>query len=127
RIPVPSGFDAWVHQLLQKRPSRRYQRAADALEALERLGDPAEDGRAPRVDDMGEVNALPSSVVTVCAEMSDGPLSARGAQAPGESIPPPAQPPAFPKNWRTGAEGSTRRAVGLLGAGLGLYGVRPVP
>ncbi len=40
-FPVPDGFQAWLHRLLQKDPRDRFQRAADAAWALQVLGDPA--------------------------------------------------------------------------------------
>ncbi|MEO1269186.1 MAG: protein kinase [Myxococcota bacterium] len=34
---VPPGFEAWIHRLMAKFPNQRYQRAVDALYALDRL------------------------------------------------------------------------------------------
>lgn len=38
RLPVPAGFEGWLHRLLQKNPADRFQRAADAAWALLQLG-----------------------------------------------------------------------------------------
>lgn len=38
--PVPAGFEAWLRRLLDVDPSRRFPLAAEAAEALLRLGDP---------------------------------------------------------------------------------------
>lgn len=40
RFPTPKGFDFWLLTLLQKDIRNRFQRAADAAYALQRLGDP---------------------------------------------------------------------------------------
>ena len=36
--PVPPGFQGWLHRLLRKDPTKRFQRAADAERALQQLG-----------------------------------------------------------------------------------------
>lgn len=45
RFDVPEGFEAWLVRLLQKLPSDRFQRAADASLALISLGDPLDTAR----------------------------------------------------------------------------------
>ncbi len=47
RFDVPEGFEAWVVRLLQKLPSDRFQRAADASLALLSLGAPQDIGTLP--------------------------------------------------------------------------------
>ena len=79
RADIPPGFQAWVSRLLAKRPEDRFQRAEDALLAL---------------------------------QVPDG-------LDPVRSI---------PRAWtRPGRESARAQRLRLLGVGLGLVGVRPVP
>lgn len=45
-IPVPEGFESWLHQLISHSPGKRFQFAADAARALATLAPPA--GPEPR-------------------------------------------------------------------------------
>jgi serine/threonine protein kinase/tetratricopeptide (TPR) repeat protein len=126
RMPVPPGFDGWVSRLLEKKPSRRYQRAADALAALHELGDPAGSSIIPLVDEISVDSPASTSIVTMRADPSEiDPISKRPLELELESVPPPAPTLAFPRSWRTPE--AEHRSLDLLGAGLGLYGVRAVP
>ena len=79
RFAVPSGFEAWVRQLLEKDHRARFRRAADAAFALQ--------------------------------ELEENPVWG---------------PPPLPETWRV--EGEQRsEPERLLGAGLGLYGLRRLP
>jgi serine/threonine-protein kinase len=51
-MPLPAALDAWVAQLLAKRPSERFQCAADASFALASMEDPPED--SVKLDALGE-------------------------------------------------------------------------
>jgi len=123
RMPVPEGFEGWLGRLMEKKPSRRYQRAADALEALVALGDPPHD-MVPLAEGLGAHAPIPSSVVTVPSDMQ--PAVQRAARGGLDSVPPPGPAPQVPTSWRRKSD-SPRRSMDLLGAGLGLYGSRPVP
>ncbi len=123
RMPVPEGFEAWLNRLMEKKPSRRYQRAADALEALLSLGDPPHD-MVPLAEGMGAHAPIPSSVVTVPSDVE--PAVQRAVRGGLDSVPPPGPAPQVPKTWRRKSD-SPRRSMDLLGAGLGLFGSRPVP
>ncbi|RLB58364.1 MAG: hypothetical protein DRI90_16850, partial [Deltaproteobacteria bacterium] len=123
RMPVPQGFERWLAQLMEKKPSRRYQRAADALQALQALGDPPHD-MVPLADGLTSGVAIPSSIVTVASDVTP---ALRGVDSSGlDSVPPPGPAPVVPKTWRR-SKAPPRRSMGLLGAGLGLFGSRPVP
>ena len=50
--PVPDGFEAWLQRLLERDPHDRFQRAAEAAEALRGLGEPIGAPSPPT----GEVN-----------------------------------------------------------------------
>jgi serine/threonine protein kinase/tetratricopeptide (TPR) repeat protein len=126
RMPVPEGLDDWIAQLLEKKPSRRFQRAADALEVLKALVDPQGGHLAPLVDDFTTADALSSSVVTVHADLGNiDPWSRRPTLRDQPSVPPVAPPVPLPRSWRR-AE-TPARPMALLGAGLGLFGLRPTP
>jgi serine/threonine protein kinase/tetratricopeptide (TPR) repeat protein len=38
RMPVPAGVEAWIRRMTRKHPDDRFQRAADALQALQHCG-----------------------------------------------------------------------------------------
>lgn len=79
RDDIPAGFEAWVGRLLAKEPGARFQRAEDALLALER---------------------------------PDGDDPVRAVR----------------RSWkRLSDESAPAHRLRLLGVGLGLVGVRPVP
>jgi eukaryotic-like serine/threonine-protein kinase len=121
RLPVPRHFERWIHRLLQKAPSDRFERAADAAEALLALGEPI-DGETwsaamPLTLDTGPSNNtprmdLPRPTGDIVAARCDRPLARRLL-------------PAHRDTWR----GARRRArsMRLVGAGMGLYGLRKIP
>jgi len=79
RMDVPDGFEGWLRRLLNKAPSDRYRRAADAARALEEIGDAS----------------------------------------------PPLHGVYLPKTWRSESDPPTRGP--RVGAGLGLWGLKPIP
>ena len=123
RAPVPAGFEAWLLRLLQKEPHQRFQWAADASLALRQLPDP---------DGPGEFGILEP------AERATGPVINDDATAVGLrslaeppplalawNVPPGPRPlPPLPARWQARGDDD---APTLLGAGLGLWGLRPVP
>lgn len=148
-VPVPSGLEAWIRRLLEKDPTQRHQRAADAAAALRAL---------PEAPVGADPAWLPASVPTSRGKATEGPESeapsVRGAslQPPSTAseaptvqrafaaldlpswtrqsvrrgtLPPVAPTPDFPPDWRRPEP--RRRAMGLVGAGLGLYGLRSIP
>jgi serine/threonine protein kinase/tetratricopeptide (TPR) repeat protein len=148
RFPVPAGFDAWLHGLLRKNPSRRFQRAADAASALVALGEAPEgtgdteigvpDGptwtpptpghHATQTDQTGSLTGTFTATLTR-TEMTEATLpvgmdAALGSDEVDEE--PVHRPlPPLPRKWR--AELPTRPSMDLIGAGMRLYGIRQVP
>ncbi len=120
-IDVPDDFEPWVRRLLDKDLTQRFRRAADAAWALMHLPDvdeprattrrlrPIMAAPGPTLEGLTGSLASPDSVIE---------LRARGAVRKAGLAPP------IPADWRRGDEGDRRM---LAGAGLGLFGLRPVP
>ena len=143
---VPPEVDAWIRRLLAKDPARRYRRAADAAWALSHL--PIGDTYPVEVTGGGNLSPL-AGETTLYAVLGSPPLALdrtrevrdtdHGDTEPmiapkfrtdpgdadtdehthGDAAPP------IPRDWRR--PGDADRAEPLLGAGLGLYKLRPVP
>jgi eukaryotic-like serine/threonine-protein kinase len=121
--PVPDGFLRWIKTLTQTRPSRRFQRAADAAWALVHLGEPDAEPTA---------DATQSFYALETPSGGEGPTSeskrrwwqfgqgARTDEAPTVEVNAAAERPPMPKSWR--GQRVARRH--LNGAGLALYGQR---
>ena len=143
-IPVPVGFAAWVSRLRQEAPQDRFQRAADALFALESLAlEPLVelDGRLsgsgpapesalamtePYFEEQDQLaRALPEPLPVVAPPFPDQPLPmhpapiARRASMVGLRVGRPVVPPAILDALWGRAREATRRPVlvGLRGAG----------
>jgi len=147
RFPVPDGFEGWLRRLMHKRPERRFQRAADAAHALVSLGEP---GDGPGFEGVLSEDARPTwspptaasqdALVETATEMTQqtggtGPTATREVELemveldttldePEDDYCPRALPP-LPSTWR--AELPHRPSMQLVGAGLGLYGLRSIP
>ncbi|MCB9761508.1 MAG: tetratricopeptide repeat protein [Alphaproteobacteria bacterium] len=122
RVPVPEGFEAWVHRLLMKSPRERFQRAADASWGLSQLGAPQEEGfQAPA--DEPEYRAPARTFELADLDTPDEPLSS--ADSVSRVQPAPVVFPPAPVNWRPMVPPPAPLA--LRGAGLALYGLRPIP
>jgi eukaryotic-like serine/threonine-protein kinase len=145
-IDVPDGFEAWVCKAIQKEPGHRFLRAADAAHALAKLrpdDDPWWTSCQPKVDsllerlesgarDSGVLPGMMSTgalsehmewAATIMAEPVGLAQTAEHASlvaVPGTTLAPPTPP--RPESAR-GLHSSPQ----LVGAGLGLYGVRTVP
>ena len=156
RFDVPDGFSSWVARLLEKRHQDRFQSAADALWALQCVDNQVLDygtvepelqplaGNPPPVattplgvpsdasleppDRATVVETLVESAERITptperpstgSEMESPPRRREARRSFSDDLPP------FPDNWRQ----ATERAPGalLLGAGLGLYGLRAIP
>lgn len=143
RVPVPAGFEGWLRTLLHKEVHHRFQFAADAAWALMALGDPAEDAPLPDVPRPAEAQTLTEDgeddAFTVHERIATRTLSLSQTQTdtapqaasadPRESQRPrpdnAAIRPELPTSWRRPE--SPHRPRGLVGAGLGLYGLRAIP
>jgi serine/threonine protein kinase/tetratricopeptide (TPR) repeat protein len=123
RTPVPRGFEGWLRRLLEKEPGRRFVRAADAAWALLDLAGPA-----PGATTTG-VTLEPDEPTTHSISFTGlwpppAPADAAAGSAANEE-PLPRQSPPLPSTWEHPA--SDRPSMKLIGAGLGLYGLRSIP
>ena len=144
RAQVPEGFEAWVKRMMQKNPRDRFQRAADAAWALIKLPDPPEDSDVfTSAETPTEVRRTRRSTLSdITWVLEDNPLHTTQntihsdlAQALAQRLPSPGpdrtsrdryrDSPPLPETW------SRRQppppSIQLMGAGLGLYGLREIP
>ena len=117
-IAVPRGLEGWLRDLIAKDPAHRHRRAADAAWAFHQLGLPAGGGQAvPRLA-AEEPTVRPLTLIwddpTTEVEI---PIFVPGGRV---DIAPP-----LPETWRRREPVPAPRS--LLGAGLGLYGMRHIP
>jgi serine/threonine protein kinase/tetratricopeptide (TPR) repeat protein len=130
-FPVPSGFESWIRQLLEKDPGDRYRRAADAAAALMDLGPGPEDQVAQRADQATEAGLLahaePHSLPTLGSTLD---LATRVDVAENTEVQPALARkqtiarPRMPASWRPPTQAPV--SMRLVGAGLGLYGLRAI-
>ena len=122
--PLPDGFEQWLSVLMAKEPGERFRRAADAAMALAQLEAPAT-ARVTALDDEG--NALPDDFDPddeAPPETATLRVVTTKMALPQElRIHPRIRPP-LPETWRLIDQ--SNRPMRLLGAGLGLFGLRPV-
>ncbi len=118
RAPVPEGFQPWLTRLLEKRPSRRFRRAADAAWELERLGDPLQAFEPP----VSVHSQLPEQrSLHTLQDLLEAPHRTLPEPEPGEAL--GTGGPPLPSTWRRPP--SPKAAT--LPLGLGLVGVRRPP
>ncbi|MEZ4321416.1 MAG: protein kinase [Myxococcota bacterium] len=114
RFPIPDGLQAWVEKLMAKAPGNRFQRAAEAANALIELPMPAE------VDTIGESETLMQADSETQRTTLAIPAQARRVR----KLAPERSAVEIPAEWR----GPDRRTGDqLMGAGLGLFGLRELP
>ena len=122
-FPVPSGFEGFLRRLLRKESGRRFVRAADATWALLRLGEPVRRESSlpptPR-DPLPEATTELMTLVGLlpAAGRKTGPATL--AEAPG-----PRESPPLAATWEHPVR--HQASMKLVGAGLGLYGLRSIP
>ncbi len=115
RFPVPPGLGGWILRLMAKAPRDRPAFAADAAHALRALGD-STPGVAAEV--AGE--DFPTETI----DATPGPRVPVGVRLPNPGAAAPF-PPAAAALGASDAPGDGRDP--LRDAGLGLFGMRPVP
>ncbi len=131
RLPVPQGFEAWIGRLMAKDPVRRFQCAADALWVLDDLGDPAEAGEAQTTDRTVAPVADPHTVDASMLDWDTAMLVGGGRDRElggideDHSVLCERRLPPMPDDWREHAPRAL--SMRLVGAGLGLYGLRAIP
>jgi len=125
--PVPDGFVEWLDGLMAKDPAERYLCAADAALALAELpavaGEEAvavtpADAEAPSTEDelpTQEIITETSTLKVITHRVS------RGSRPQVD----PRRRPRLPDSWRR--QDLESRPLRLMGAGLGLWGLRPIP
>jgi len=138
RRPVPAGFRNWLETMFAREPPARFECAADAARALVELGDapsgkpegesPSEGGGSDSEPRRTDVEHDLLTVVNADLEAARWKAEAVAAEE-GERLRPTRRvargPAPVPATWRPPAE--DRPAAHLLGAGLGLYGLREIP
>ncbi|MCB9758622.1 MAG: protein kinase [Alphaproteobacteria bacterium] len=110
-VPVPDRFDAWIAQMVDPQPRRRFQRAADAAWALRDLGTVA----APRPNDFTLAPAGDESTSIITLSWSGALTAPRHLRT---------HPP-VPDTWRALVPAPDSKV--LAAAGLGLLGLRTPP
>jgi eukaryotic-like serine/threonine-protein kinase len=126
RTPVPRGFEGWLRRLLQKEPGQRFVRAADAAWALLDLSGPIQ-GSAPATLALEPDEPTTHSISIAGLWPPGRPEAAGGAgprAAPAEELLLRRSPP-LPPSWEHPE--SRKPSIKLIGAGLGLYGLRSIP
>ena len=125
RVPTPVGFVEWLSRLLEQEPDRRYRRAADAAWALINLGDPDQEAAAAFPT---PPTSMPSEQDTLV--LQDDPLTVTDAPIGPPVVRSPIRAderPPLPRTWRAGEVRRGLAASGLVGAGLGLFGLKAIP
>jgi eukaryotic-like serine/threonine-protein kinase len=88
-MSVPRGLEAWLARCLMKEPWRRFQTAAEALHALEALGEATDEGRVPSRP--SEATSTSQTMATWSWDAADAtPISAPTVPTPRTRAPMPA-------------------------------------
>ncbi len=118
---MPPGLEPWIRRLLHKETWRRYQCAADALLALDSLGQPAPGSEVQLPMRRGGTAPVAAAVSTLTWTLGATADLASAPTEPGRTA--PADPvPRFPESWRGSRD--IPAAPRMLGVGLGLFGIR---
>jgi serine/threonine protein kinase len=117
-VPVPKGVEAWLMRLMKRWPEERFRCAADAAYALKQLGRaPSSERRVPE-----RLWNADSTTILGTEEMLEELLE---SVAPAKKAVPVVCNP-LPRDWRE-VETNATLPASLIGAGLGLFGLRMVP
>ncbi|MGM0557803.1 MAG: serine/threonine-protein kinase PknK [Myxococcota bacterium] len=142
-FPVPAALDAYLRKMAAKAPEDRFECAADAIDALLAVGaefddqpvDPASDpveaeptvsfAESPTWGDVGVAGTLSE---TISDEewhgLGDAPTAADDEADETADTYSYSPPPAMPETWRVERPSTDAH---LVGAGLGLFGLRAIP
>ena len=119
RIEVPGNTAAWLARLLAKAPTQRFRACADARHALLSLDRPSvHPVRGYQVSTGASMPTLVALHEFDAPVMPDGPVP-----EPVDAM--KATPCPLPQFWPLPSD--HHRSPRLVGTGLGLYGMRPVP
>lgn len=138
RFVVPEGLEQWLHQLMAKHPSGRFERAADALLALLALDPETDLGPAlttlyehtsePLCEDAlqgPETVKLQTQTLEILISQDQRTQLATTIQAPNAAYAETHHVHAgVPESWRLP---QPEEALELLNVGLGLFSMREVP
>ena len=129
RIAVPTELEAWLRRMLAKSPSDRYQFAADAAHDLLML--PSDFSTPTDEIDLLDPHAIDTQpdieIDTLLLEQPVG-LDEPSSYAVYETSPFPVRlepRPAPPRSWAR--EEAPQASMELVGASLGLWGLRTIP
>lgn len=146
-FPVPHDLEAWIHTLLRKDLRRRFTRAADAAWALRNMGPPTR-AADPLPDVVLQTSTDKQSLffsptLPALEGRADGPtlsdltlpvvparldaLRQRDRVEFGAAMTTPYSTPTRPPMPRTWRRADARPPLELVGAGLGLFGLRETP
>lgn len=127
RIEVPEGFEQWAQRLVARHRNDRFLRAADAADALLRLGERDSNAALPlKVESRGEpteTNEGDGATQLIDETVALESIGDGGSTVSADDY--DAQIPELPADWRR--EQPDDRSPQMVGAGLGLYGLREVP
>lgn len=130
-MEVPSGLEHWIRRLMAKRPSDRFQWAADAALALAALDGGGSGGvaMAPMTDEEAPTLHMEGPMSLSLPQELDAELLQIYQQAVGGSRLDPAMSPVpvppLPLDWHQPEP--TRASPRMSGVGLGVYGLRTIP
>jgi eukaryotic-like serine/threonine-protein kinase len=132
---VPAGYVNWLHGLLAREPRRRYRHAADAAHALLELGRGATRRSNLRIAHRRRTSAVDEAptlnpeldITDLVSDTVVLPHLYEGGEAPGAAMVPDGRGsgPPVPARWQ--ADDRAGHEAMLIGVGLGLFGLRPIP
>ncbi len=131
RIAVPDGFSDWIRRMTMKKPGDRFQSAADAVWALTQLNDSlllfselsniAGGWDDSEDDNYDSTDVLPTRIDFALPEALRIFTMSRTAQHQKRY----ADAPSLPLTWQEAEP--PQQHLSLVGAGLGLFGLRSIP
>ncbi|HHO51982.1 MAG TPA: hypothetical protein ENK18_14140 [Deltaproteobacteria bacterium] len=124
RMAVPVGFEEWLRGLTEPEPGTRFQLAADAAWALQRVTEtPRAMDHLDKAFEQVSRSSGPATTIALAFDLLDE--APPEGETPGSKAPIRARVPPMPSRWRPPRR--MTRSTQLLGAGLGLYGLRRIP